>query len=670
MEEAERQRALAATARSTAQRYVAAVMKLYQADADTDAGDWPYKLGDSDAEELRRQAPTTPPATSLAPKLANHSTPLVSLPQLMRAVSKESSLSGESNEDHTRRASAAEKLIRLLDPRSRMAAQIRRQPDPRPPPSKSPSKRSTRDRSKDDSPAPVTPPSRRVTSPSKQSPASVRRRLVMPDVPTDDGQAAPGGSTCGGASSSGSKKPPASSRSKSATLKESPVESTRHTPIKGGGGRSPATARSQSAARRRKKPKPRREHGPSCPFCAAMGVRSSSPHLCPRADDHAAEEEAAMERSLTRERKDSMRAALLRRLSTQNSELGANMSHTESSHDWKKGIKKMLRDPAMHPAAMLGTTAPQDGVHPGGDKHTLAESWEIHHIARELSMSIDDVMLVKHVFDSFDKDKSNCLSEDEFEMAICQLLQIQVTDQDKVAPERVKAISQWHWWDTDQDGSGSIDFREFVKWYSSNGFSEELLLSENERWMRKLARRHHISPTYVESIKRHFDKFDSDRSGAIDIEEFCNILHKMLKIPGNLELPETRIQFYWSEIDTDGSGKATFEEFLAWWLKYFEEAKPKSAQAKAGHVDAGEKAQASSQNSGSAPFEAFYRNVRRMGAEHMDPLVYQDEVEEEMEERAPDAAVWTSSRAPSMRSPSRHVTRIQDGRGVSKSMYA
>jgi len=318
-----------------------------------------------------------------------------------------------------------------------------------------------------------------------------------------------------------------------------------------------------------------------------------------------------------------MRAALLRRLSTQESLGEKGMARTTSGgNEVKRGLRKMLRSEGAVPGPLMPPSALDLK-----DNHTLNDSWEIHHIARELCMSVDDVVLVKRVFDSFDSDRSNCLSEGEFEMAICQLLQVQVAD-GAALPERVKAISQWHWWDSDRDGDGSIDFREFVRWYSTNGFSEELLLDDNERWLRKLAKRHEISATYAESIKRHFDKIDTDKSGAIDKEEFSRILHKILKVPAHLELPETRVQFYWSEIDADSSGTALFEEFLSWWLRYFEEAKPRK-----GKVEAGTKV---------APFEAFYRNIRRMGAAHLDPLVQQQDVEEDEEEQVHDKSTWGS----------------------------
>jgi len=230
------------------------------------------------------------------------------------------------------------------------------------------------------------------------------------------------------------------------------------------------------------------------------------------------------------------------------------------------------------------------------------EQWNIYQIARDLSMSVDDCLLVKSVFDSFDTDVSGALDHEEFEQAVLKLLQLQLRDS-SVSIERVRSMSEWYWWDGDSDNSGSIDFKEFLKWYSSNGFHEDLLLTENQREMRRIAKHHGVNPDYVDTIKRYFDAYDSDKSGEVDQDEFRQVLHKALKMPGNLELPPSRVQYFWSEIDRDGSGKVIFEEFLDWWLKHFD-------------------ASSSCKQKQQLPFEDFYKQVRRMGGKYLDPPAY------------------------------------------------
>jgi len=127
-----------------------------------------------------------------------------------------------------------------------------------------------------------------------------------------------------------------------------------------------------------------------------------------------------------------------------------------------------------------------------------------------------------------------------------------------------------------------------------------LLLSSEERSLRHLAKRYNLKATDVDHIKKCFDTFDKDHSGAVDIQEFEMILYKALKIPAHVQLPPSRILYFWSEIDTDNSGKAQFEEFLQWWLKYF--------------GGCGSK--------GLTSIDKFYSNIRRIGQKYLDPPVY------------------------------------------------
>jgi len=254
--------------------------------------------------------------------------------------------------------------------------------------------------------------------------------------------------------------------------------------------------------------------------------------------------------------------------------------------------------------AVRGTSAPVPSDFPTIDlKLPQTDFGLICQLAREQKMSVDDVVLVKSVFDSFDTNRSGSLDVEEFEKAIVKLLtcQLQLADPKEVL-ERVKAVGEWSWWDGDSDHSGSIDFKEFITWYSSNGFSEDLLLTQDERGLRKIAKENNLSPDYVDMMKRYFDMYDSDLSGSVDQEEFKQILYKILKVPANFELPPSRIQYFWSEIDIDNSGRVTFEEFLMWYTRYFNEVPGRSV--------------------GQLPFEDYYKQVRRVGKKYLDPPAY------------------------------------------------
>merc|ERR1712176_1651494 len=91
-----------------------------------------------------------------------------------------------------------------------------------------------------------------------------------------------------------------------------------------------------------------------------------------------------------------------------------------------------------------------------------------------------------------------------------------------------------------------------------------------------------------------------------DQDEFKQVLYKALRVPPNFDLPPSRLKHFWKEIDSDGSGKAVFEEFLEWYLKYFSDGM--SAKGK--------------NNSGRTPHEDFYKQIRRIGEKYLDPPVY------------------------------------------------
>jgi len=232
------------------------------------------------------------------------------------------------------------------------------------------------------------------------------------------------------------------------------------------------------------------------------------------------------------------------------------------------------------------------------DAQDTVSLWNLHYIAKDVSMSIDDVKLIHQAFDVVDRDNSGRLDINEFQEVVYNILLQQFGDP-AVARERASSASDWYWWGRDTDQTGTISFAEFLKWYRSNGFKEDMLLTEDEQRMRQLAKMHNISTTYLDHIRLAFDTYDRDGSGSIDESEFEQVLHKALKMPAHVQLPPKRIKYFWAEIDTDASGKACFEEFLQWWLKYFSEDQSQKHQV-----------------------DEFYKGIRRIGERFLDPPAY------------------------------------------------
>ena len=69
-----------------------------------------------------------------------------------------------------------------------------------------------------------------------------------------------------------------------------------------------------------------------------------------------------------------------------------------------------------------------------------------------------------------------------------------------------------------------------------------------------------LSQTEIAEIKDHFDFFDNDGSGLIDLDEFC----QLLKVLAPESSKANAIRGF-ETIDVDRNEQIDFEEFLDWW---------------------------------------------------------------------------------------------------------
>mmetsp|Transcript_63891 Transcript_63891/g.115022 ORF Transcript_63891/g.115022 Transcript_63891/m.115022 type:complete len:538 (+) Transcript_63891:111-1724(+) len=177
------------------------------------------------------------------------------------------------------------------------------------------------------------------------------------------------------------------------------------------------------------------------------------------------------------------------------------------------------------------------------------------------------------------------LSEEGFAKVLCTLMNVQDTG------ELPEGLLHRSFADADTSRNKHIGFLEFALWYSRHGFMENVLLTDQQRELRAIARRNNIPVTEVEQYKRKFDIFDEDDSGAIDYAEFEKLLNLLVKVPAHCELNASRIKRFWMETDKNKDGALDFEAFLHFYQRYFHQSQSDH------HL---------------CPFEEYYRGIRRV----------------------------------------------------------
>lgn len=230
------------------------------------------------------------------------------------------------------------------------------------------------------------------------------------------------------------------------------------------------------------------------------------------------------------------------------------------------------------------------------DQEGTLAMYTLHQLATATNLSLDDVMAGRRAFQAQDVEKRGALDLSSFVEAVLNLQkEIHGTYTHRA---KVQHLCGATW----EEGETGMDLLKFLTWFANYGFSDDMLLSGEAKWLCCLSRQFQISRLEVENIKRHFDTFDEDGNGNIDMQEFTKLMKKLLKVPNDLELPPMRIRHYWSQIDTDDSGIVGFHEFLEWWINYFGKS-----------ISSGRAALAK-------PFEDFYKMIRTL--KHPDPPAY------------------------------------------------
>eukprot|EP01083_Nonionella_stella_P055293 145893_1 len=136
-------------------------------------------------------------------------------------------------------------------------------------------------------------------------------------------------------------------------------------------------------------------------------------------------------------------------------------------------------------------------------------------------------ILLKSVFQSFDRDNNGCLDRKEFLRLLTGL-----------GIEEGSAIQKNFLTLADKNDDGVVSFEEFMKLMDSD-FGK--IINDNATF--KL---------FTECAEL-FESMDGDQNGSIDQQEFYDVLKDTMS--------NDQMEDYWNAIDTDKSGTITFDEF-------------------------------------------------------------------------------------------------------------
>lgn len=128
--------------------------------------------------------------------------------------------------------------------------------------------------------------------------------------------------------------------------------------------------------------------------------------------------------------------------------------------------------------------------------------------------------------------------------------------------------------------SGPLDVDKFLQWYKTNMFSIVApLTADSTKWkseelIRAIAEKFNLRVVEVGVIHKMFEKYDTDKSGEIDYNEFEAMMRNVIGVSDATDLPKDRMSRFWNEMDIDGNGTVDFDEFTTWYLKYFTSKNP------------------------------------------------------------------------------------------------
>lgn len=148
--------------------------------------------------------------------------------------------------------------------------------------------------------------------------------------------------------------------------------------------------------------------------------------------------------------------------------------------------------------------------------------------------------LSRRIFDKYDKDHSGTISNEEFREMVYEL-GYHLSDEEFTLAMKM----------LDKDGSGEIDYPEFAAWWSTDDRFKKLQLSEEKL-------------VVLQACSDFFQAFDEDGNGVLDRSEFTKCHETLVAC----EVTTDPFEKFLANIDTDGDGHVSFNEYVTWLVSH------------------------------------------------------------------------------------------------------
>jgi Ca2+-binding EF-hand superfamily protein len=160
---------------------------------------------------------------------------------------------------------------------------------------------------------------------------------------------------------------------------------------------------------------------------------------------------------------------------------------------------------------------------------------------------------LRKTFDRFDKDGSGFIEQKEL-TALLNALGAASRNDDAV----LGALAQLK-----TARPGRVTFEEFSAWWEKVGSeavkSKPSATPKAQSSGSSGSRPRRQAATGVD-VRAVFDGFDRDKSGFIEARELAKVLEAL-----GLEPDDDEVKVALKKLDTDGSGRLSWDEFSAWW---------------------------------------------------------------------------------------------------------